>query len=158
MSVSPENLTQRVAIYGVLQVGVGFQPFIIWQTFLPHIYSVNSFHTNNVIFKEFWTCFLTVSIKITCYYFSCWKIAINMWKTHKNDVLLHVFGMIFDVFSNWNQRFDSIFEELSYVVFRLEKFILLPEIFRKNWKILTSIKLISRKLWHGLFSNELHLA
>ena len=96
-----------------------------------------------MIFKAFWTRFLMVSIKITCYYLFMLKNYNKHVKNTQKTCFWHFFGLKFENFQNWIQRFDSIFEDLSYAVFRLEKFQLLPEIFRKNWKI-------SRKLLHSI--------
>ena len=74
-------------------------------------------------------------------------------KTPKNYVF-SIFRLNFDNFQNWIQMFDDIFGELSYAVFRREKFLLLPEIFWKKLKNSYIIKAdISRKLWLGSFSN-----
>ena len=94
-----------------------------------------------VIFKAFWTSFLMVSIKITYDYFFKQKNRKKHVKNTQKSCFLHFFGLKFENFQNWIQRFDSIFKELLYAVFRLEKFLLLPEIYPKNWKILTSLKL-----------------
>jgi len=95
-----------------------------------------------VIFKAFWTCFSMVSIKITCYYFFMLKNRNKHVKNTHKSCFLHFVGLKFENVQNLIQWFDSILKELSYAVFRFEKLLLLPEIYRKNWKVLTSLKLI----------------
>ena len=96
-----------------------------------------------------------VPIKIASDYFLKQKNRKKYVKnTQKSSFFLQFFGLKFENFPNWIHWFDSIFKELLYAVFRLEKFLLLPEIFRKKLKNSYIIKTdISRKLWHGSFPN-----
>jgi len=53
-----------------------------------------------VIFKAFWTCFLMVSIKITCYYFFMLKKSNKRVKNTQKSSFFNFFRLKFKIFQN----------------------------------------------------------
>jgi len=88
-----------------------------------------------VIFKEFWTCFFIVSIKITFYYFFMLKNRNKRAKSTQKSCYFAFLWVEIWKFSKLILSFDSIFEELSYAIFKLEKIpVTARDIPKKNWK------------------------